>query len=44
MEKLQGSISVESRLGYGSTFTLWLKTKRCKKRDKRALTVRYRCY
>ena len=29
MEKLHGSISVESRLGCGSTFRLWFKTKRC---------------
>jgi K+-sensing histidine kinase KdpD len=41
MEKLQGTISVESRLGCGSTFTLWIKTKRFDNRNSKTLTVRY---
>jgi signal transduction histidine kinase len=44
MEKLQGTISVESRLGCGSTFTLWFKTKRFDNRDSKTLTVRYLQY
>lgn len=39
MEKLQGTISVESRLGCGSTFTLWFKTKRFDNRDSKTLTM-----
>ena len=39
MEKLKGSISVESRLGFGSTFILLLKTKKFDFSDKTNFTV-----
>jgi len=35
MEKLNGSISVESQLGRGSTFTMWFKTIRCDTKHKK---------
>ena len=44
MEKLQGTISVESQLGCGSTFTLWFKTRMFDHRDSKTLTVRYPQY
>jgi signal transduction histidine kinase len=41
MEKLRGTISVESRLGCGSTFTIWFNTKRYDISNSKTLTVRY---